>query len=192
MGTQGDLFGDTGPRAPAIPGLTLVERAIDAEEEARLIAHIDASPLAPFRFGQWEGKRLTANYGSAYDYQRGEVTEAPPLPDWLLALRETIAPLAGLEPGALQQALVIRYDPGATIGWHRDRPQYGEVVGLSLGAPATMRLRRRLAGGGFERASFPLVSRALYRLSGEARDGWEHSIAALEEPRWSVTFRTLR
>jgi alkylated DNA repair protein (DNA oxidative demethylase) len=43
----------------------------------------------------------------------------------------------------LVQALLIRYDPGAGIGWHRDRPLFEHVVGISLGAPATMRFRRR-------------------------------------------------
>lgn len=192
MSAQGDLFGDTAGERPAIPGLALVPNVIDAAQEARLIAAIDAAPLTPFKFGQWEGKRLTANYGSAYDYQRATPIPAPPLPGWLLDLRGRLAPLAGLEPDALVQALVIRYDPGATIGWHRDRPQYGEVLGLSLGTPATMRLRRRRPDGGFDRMTFPLEPRALYRLSGEARDGWEHSIAALDQPRWSVTFRTMR
>ncbi|MGB3167335.1 MAG: alpha-ketoglutarate-dependent dioxygenase AlkB, partial [Alteraurantiacibacter sp.] len=80
--------------------------------------------------------------------------------------------------------------PGAGIGWHRDRPHYGDVLGLSLGAPATMRFRRR-TDSGFERRHVPLIPRAFYRLSGEARHGWEHSITPLDETRWSVTFRTL-
>lgn len=187
MTAQRDLF----PAAPAVPGLSLAADAIDAALEADLIACIDAAPLAPFRFGQWEGKRMTASYGSGYDYQRGAVTPAPALPGWLLALRERLAPLAGLKAGALQQALAIRYDPGAGIGWHRDRPQYGDVLGLSLGAPATMRLRRRRADGGFDRATFELEPRAIYRLSGEARHQWEHSIAPQAETRWSITLRSI-
>lgn len=187
MAIQRDLFGET----PAIQGLATFAGAVDAALEEELTARIDAAPLAPFKFGQWTGKRLTANYGSGYDYQRGTTTPAPPLPDWLLALRSSLAPMAGLDAGALEQALLIRYDPGAGIGWHRDRPQYGDVLGLSLGAPATMRFRRRMPDGGFERRSVHLEPRALYRLSGEARHGWEHSIAPMEQPRWSITFRTL-
>jgi len=188
MAIQGDLFGTD---EPAVPGLRLVPGALAPAEEAGLIARIDAAPLAPFRFGQWRGRRLTAHYGSAYDYQRARVTPAPPLPDWLLGLREALAPLVGLAPEALSQALLIRYDPGAGIGWHRDRPQYGEVLGLSLGAACTMRLRRRTETG-FERRAVALPARSLYRLSGEVRWDWEHSIAPLAESRWSVTFRTLR
>lgn len=188
MTPQGDLFA---PGAPLVPGLLLVLDAVTAAEEARLAAHIDAAPLEPFAFGQWRGKRLTAHYGSAYDFARGRLDEAPPLPDWLLALRERLAPLAGLAPEQLAAALLIRYDPGAGIGWHRDRPQYGEVVGLSLGAPCTLRLRRRTAEG-FERRKVPLPPRSLYRLSGEVRWEWEHSIAPMDVARRSITFRTLR
>ena len=188
MTLQGELFAAV---APLVPGLLLVPDAVTPAEESRLAAQVDAAPLVPFEFGQWRGKRLTAHYGSAYDFARGRLDQAPPLPDWLLALRERIAPLAGIDPAMLEAALLIRYDPGAGIGWHRDRPQYSEVLGVSLGAPCVMRLRRRTAGG-FERRKLILPPRSLYRLSGEVRWEWEHSIAPMQETRRSVTFRTLR
>ena len=188
MAKQGELFG---VNEPVVSGLVLVPDAVGVAQEDALCARIDAAPLAPFEFGQWRGKRLTTHYGRAYDFARGRLTEAPPLPDWLLALRGKLAPLAGLDPAALEAALLIRYDRGAGIGWHRDRPQYGEVLGLSLGADCTLRLRRRTEAG-FERRSVPLPARSLYRLSDEVRWDWEHSIVPLEETRRSVTFRTLR
>ena len=45
--------------------------------------------------------------------------------------------------------------------------------------------------GGFDRFPLPAEPRSAYALTGEARHGWEHSIAPLPERRWSVTFRTL-
>ena len=48
--------------------------------------------LTPFQFGQWEGKRLTAHYGSGYDFTRQRVAGAPPLPGWLIELRDKLAP----------------------------------------------------------------------------------------------------
>ena len=194
MSIQGELFG-TGGAAPmaelAVMGLTLAEDAVSPAEEAELAAHIDAAPLAPFQFGQWHGKRLTVHYGSAYDFARHRLDEAPPLPAWLVALRGRLAPQVGLDPAELVAALLIRYDPGAGIGWHRDRPHYGEVVGLSLGPPCTLRLRRRVEGG-FERRAVHLQPRSLYRLSGEVRWQWEHSIAQMDVTRRSITLRTLR
>ncbi len=186
MTYQHELFAS----APVVPGLTLIEEAIGPAQDAALAAHLDAAPLAPFQFGQWQGKRLTASYGSGYDFTRQRVADAPPMPEWLLALRATLAPLVGKQPEDFVQALVIRYDPGAGIGWHRDRPQYGEVMGLSLTAPATFRLRRRTPGG-FERWNVELPPRSLYLLSGEVRREWEHSIAPMDVPRRPITSRTL-
>jgi alkylated DNA repair dioxygenase AlkB len=187
MPSQGELFA----APPIIPGLRLVEGAISEADERSLAAHIDAAPLEPFQFGQWEGKRLTVHYGSAYDFSRHRLDEAPPLPDWLIDLRRTIAPQVGRQPAAFQAALLIRYDPGAGIGWHRDRPQYGEVLGLSLSAPCVLRLRRRVEGG-FERRNLELPPRSLYLLSGEVRHEWEHSIVPMDVTRRSITLRTLR
>jgi alkylated DNA repair dioxygenase AlkB len=187
MNTQRELFAPT----PVVPGLVLVEKAISPDEEQAIAARIDAAQLTPFQFGQWEGRRLTMNYGSGYDYRRGSLADAPPLPKWLAELRGRLAPLVGINPEDAPQALLIRYDPGAGIGWHRDRPQYDRVIGLSLSAPAKLRLRRRIAGG-FERRWVELPPRSLYLLSGEVRREWEHSIAPMEITRRSVTFRTLR
>lgn len=186
MNQQRELFAST----PLVPGLELVEDAVSATEEAELSARLDAAPLAPFQFGQWEGKRLTVSYGSGYDFSRGRIAEAPPLPDWLLDLRGRLASLVGRAAEDFAQVLLIRYDPGAGIGWHRDRPQYGDVIGLSLGAPARFRLRRRVPDG-FERRSVELPPRSLYLLSGEVRQEWEHSIAPMDVTRRSITFRTI-
>jgi alkylated DNA repair dioxygenase AlkB len=187
MTDQGELFA----APPIVGGLVLVENAVSEADGAALEAQIDAAPLAPFEFGQWRGKRLTVNYGSAYDYQRARPKEAPPLPGWLVELRERLAPLVGRDPAAFVQGLLIRYDPGAGIGWHRDRPQYGQVLGLSLGNPATLRLRRRTREG-FERRSVELPPRSLYLLTGEVREQWEHSIAPMDVVRRSITLRTMR
>jgi DNA oxidative demethylase len=176
--------------APVLPGLTQRTDIIDHDEERMLIGRIDAADLRPFRFQGWEGKRLTTSFGWNYDFEIGQPREAPPIPEWLLPFRERAATFAGLEPDDLIQALLIRYDAGAGIGWHRDRPIYGHVIGISLGEPATMRFRRRRIGG-FERASAPLEPRGIYHMTGPARQDWEHSIVEMVRPRWSMTFRTL-
>jgi alkylated DNA repair dioxygenase AlkB len=188
---QPDLFGAVpSPRDATIPGLELAPEIVSAGEEAELIARIDAAPLRPFAFQQWEGKRLTASYGWSYDFTAGRIAAADPLPDWLLPIRDRAARFAGVAPDELVQALLIRYDPGAGIGWHRDRPVFGHVVGVSLGAAATLRLRRRREGA-FDRARAELVPRSAYHLMGEVRHAWEHSIAPMDMPRWSITLRSL-
>lgn len=180
-----DLF-----ETPKIPGLSYRENILSRHEELWLIAGIDATALEPFRFQGWLGKRLTSSFGWRYDFDDARFGPTDPIPDWLLPARDTAAAFAGLEPARLAQALLIRYDPGAGIGWHRDRPVFDHVVGISLSVSAPLRFRRRKAGG-FDRVTVPLAPRSIYHLHGEARYEWEHSIAEMEETRWSITFRTL-
>jgi alkylated DNA repair dioxygenase AlkB len=175
---------------PLLAGLSQADNILAPSEERVLTAAIDAAGLSPFQFHGWEGKRLTRSFGWRYDFDDASLTRSDPIPDWLLPLRERAAGFAALGPEALVQALVIRYDPGATIGWHRDRPVFEHVLGISLGTPAVMRFRRR-RGDRFERASAMLPPRSIYHLTGEARHQWEHSIAALDTTRWSITFRSL-
>jgi alkylated DNA repair protein (DNA oxidative demethylase) len=182
---QPDLFDE-----PPLAGLHQAGAFVTPGEEQMLIASINAAELSPFRFHGWLGKRLTSSYGWRYNFDDASFTPAEAIPDWLLPLRAKAAQFACLQPGELVQALLIRYDPGAGIGWHRDRPVFEHVLGISLGTPATMRFRKRKPGG-FDRASVPLAPRSIYHLTGEARHEWEHSIAAMEVTRWSITFRSL-
>ncbi|MEO6093701.1 MAG: alpha-ketoglutarate-dependent dioxygenase AlkB [Novosphingobium sp.] len=163
---------------------------ISPAEECGLIARIDGLPLTPFRFQGWLGKRVTCSFGWTYDFDERRFDPAAPLPDWLMPVREIAATSTGLAADLLVQALLIRYDPGAGIGWHKDRPVFDHVVGLSLGNPASVRFRRRTESG-FDRFALGAEPRSLYHLAGEARREWEHSIAAMTAPRWSITFRSL-
>lgn len=176
--------------APPIPGLHYREDLLSEVEAADAVVRIESLDLSPFRFHGWTGKRLTRSYGWRYDFDDASFQQAEPLPDWLLPIRETAAGFAGIAPSEFVHALLVRYDPGAGIGWHRDRPLFENVVGLSLGTPATLRFRRRTATA-FDRASVHVEPRSAYLLSGEARHVWEHSIAPGEQRRFSITFRTL-
>ncbi|MFO1060014.1 MAG: alpha-ketoglutarate-dependent dioxygenase AlkB [Dongiaceae bacterium] len=182
---QTDLFA-----APILPGLSQAAAFVTPDEERSLIAAIDGVELTPFQFHGWTGRRLTASFGWHYDFQDASFRPAVPIPAWLAPVRARAARFAALDPADLVHVLLIRYDAGAGIGWHRDRPVFEHVLGLSLGAPATLRLRRRREGG-FDRATAALAPRSLYHLAGEARHRWEHSIAPMAETRWSITFRSL-
>ena len=115
--------------------------------------------------------------------------EGLPLEIYILPARA--ADFAGLAPEDLPHALVTEYSPGTTIGWHRDKGVFNDVVGVSLLAPCTFRLRRK-AGSGWERYSLHVAPRSAYLLRGTARTEWEHSIPAVEALRYSITFRSLR
>jgi alkylated DNA repair dioxygenase AlkB len=186
---QLDLFAP----APALPpGLRHWDEAVPREEERALLEACAALDFAAFSFHGHVGRRRVVSFGWAYDFEREALRDAPPIPPFLLALRERIAALAGLAPETLGQALVTEYPPGAAIGWHRDKAVFGDVLGVSLGAPCLFRLRRK-AGASWQRASLRLEPRSAYLLRGPARTEWEHSIPPIAEGlRHSVTFRTLR
>ena len=175
---------------PLIAGLEHREEFIRPEEEAQLLERLQKLDLAPFRFQGWVGKRRTQSFGWRYDFDDASFVPADPIPDWLLPLRDKAANFAGATPGEFVHVLLARYDPGAGIGWHRDRPVFEKVVGLSLGSSATLRFRQR-TDSGFRRASLELDPRSAYLLTGAVRHEWEHSIAPAEELRFSITFRTL-
>jgi alkylated DNA repair dioxygenase AlkB len=171
------------------PGLAFREDFVSVDEERSLLEHARALPFQPFQFHGWTGNRETVSFGWRYDFNQARVEPAPPIPGFLLPLRERAAAFAGVAPGAFEQALVIRYDIGAGIGWHRDRPVFDQVLGLSLLNACVLRFRRRLVGG-FERFALNAAPRSAYLLTGEIRHSWEHSIAPVTEPRISITFRS--
>ncbi len=181
--SQRELF-DAAP-----PGLEFREEFVSPDEEARLVEEIQRQPFKPFEFHGWKGNRETVSFGWRYDFNQARVEPAPPIPEFLLPLRERAAEFARIAPAAFEQALLIRYVPGAGIGWHRDRPVFDKVFGLSLVSPCVLRFRRRRAGG-FERFSLDAPPRSAYLLGGEIRHEWEHGIARLEVLRYSVTFRS--
>lgn len=142
---------------PVIPGLDYGEDVLTRDEEAMLIAEINALPLSPFRFQGWTGKRLTLSLGWTYDFDNGRFGPGDPIPSWLQPIKTRAARFAGIADGDLVQTLLTRYDPGAGIGWHRDRPVFEHVVGISLGRATTLRFRRRTPKG-FDRLSVPLAN----------------------------------
>ena len=182
-----DVF-DSAP----IAGLVLRDDVVSESDERDLIRHCEGLDLSPFRFQGWEGKRLTRSFGWHYDFTSGRIEEADAIPEWLLHAREMAAKGLDRDPSAFVQALIILYDPGAGIGWHRDRPQFDEVIGVTLASDTTLAFRRRRQGGKFYRVKQPLARRSAYLLSGEARSDWQHGIAKHDARRFSLTFRSLR
>jgi alkylated DNA repair dioxygenase AlkB len=186
---QADLFGSALP-----PGLRYEPRFLTPAEEAALLQWIATLPLQEARYKAYTARRRVLGYGSRFDYDLNHLKPADPIPEALLPLRERAALWAGIPAGSLAGALVAEYRPGTPLGWHRDVPDYELVIGLSLGGEARMRLRRYppLAPKKADVLSLDLEPRSIYLLQGEARWGWQHSIAPTPALRWSITFRTLR
>ena len=192
MAIQTSLFPDLAASAEVtpLPGFRYRPDLIDAEEEAALAAEVACLPFRPFEFQGFLANRRVASFGFSYDYGRQRLARAPDLPSFLAALRAKVADFAGLAAESFRQVLITEYTPGAGIGWHRDKKQYGEVVGVSLLSPATFRLRRR-EGERWRRIAHVVEPRSAYHLAGEARHVWEHSIPEHRTLRYALTFRTL-
>lgn len=173
-----------------MPGLKYQEQLIGEAEEKTLLDRLIALELAPFRFHGFLGNRKTQSFGWRYDFDDASFTRTEPIPEWLEPLRAEAAGFGGLRPDDFVHVLLARYDPGAGIGWHRDRDVFENVVGVSLATPATLRFRQRTSAG-FRRAKLGVEPRSAYLLSGASRWEWEHSITAGDRLRFSITFRTL-
>ena len=206
----------TDPRNEVLPeGLSYQTELIDPLTEAALITRVSELPFKEFDFHGSKGKRRTVSFGWQYEFSgAGRLRKAEGIPEFLLPLRTRAAAFSAMEPESLQHVLVIEYGPGAGIGWHRDKPVFEKVIGVSLLAPCVLRFRRKIPGGvnspgdgkrvskatkqpkqsraGWERASILAEPRSAYHLRGPARSEWEHSILRVDELRYSITFRSMQ
>jgi alkylated DNA repair dioxygenase AlkB len=182
------LFEDQTIAGPA--GLRYGREFVSEEDERELIARLAELPLKPFQFGAFEGHRRVKSFGFRYDYTLQKLTESDPIPDWLNLVARSVETFGDLAQGSVRQVLCTEYDSGVGIGWHRDKSYFGKVFGLSLGSACRLRFRRRHADS-WERFALRAEPRSLYLMEGEARQGWEHSIPAVEARRYSITFRTM-
>jgi alkylated DNA repair dioxygenase AlkB len=175
--------------APQPEGLRYAADFVSLETEQRLISAIRNLPLQPFQFGQYEGKRRVASFGFRYDYTVRRLEEADPIPEWLSPIIEKVEAFGGLGT-RIGQVLCTEYDVGVGIGWHRDKPHFDRVFGLSLGSACKFRFRRP-AYTKWERFMLEARRRSIYMMTGPSREAWEHSIPAVEAQRYSITFRTM-
>ena len=187
MPAQLDLFG-----AAKIPeGFAYRPDFLDPGEEQEISANLAELPFQAFEFQGFLGKRRVVSFGWRYDFNDQSLRQVEPIPAYLTPIRDRAAAFAGLPTSAFEHALITEYQPGAPIGWHRDRPQFDEVVGVSFLAACTFRFRRK-SGTSWERINLTMAARSAYILRGPARTDWEHSIPPVDSLRYSITFRSLR
>ena len=194
--SQGALFDDLPEPLPqGLPeGLAYEAEFLSREEEQSLIALIATLPLQAAKYKEYTARRRVTSFGGSYDFDANKLLPAQPLIEALHPLRARVAHWAGVPADDLRHVLVAEYAPGAPLGWHRDVPDHEEVFGVSLGAPAVLRFRpfpptepKRA-----DVVKLRAMPRSIYAMRGVARWGWQHSVAPVEEMRWSVTMRTPR
>ena len=198
MSSQRDLFGasEAAERGSAVggapEGFEYARELIAPSAERDLLARVQPLPFRDFEFHGYTGKRRVVSYGWQYDFTSRQLRKAEDVPPFLLDLREVAASFAGVDALSMQQVLVTEYAPGAGIGWHRDKTEFGDVVGISLLAPCVFRFRRAVERKQWERFRLEVEPRSAYLLRGPSRLEWEHSIPPVRALRYSITYRTVR
>jgi alkylated DNA repair dioxygenase AlkB len=185
--TQSDLF----EAPPLPPGLEYHAGFVTRDEEAALVRAFAGLAFHEAKFQQYTARRRVVRFGRDYDAEAGEWVDGEPLPPWLADLRRKVARARNVAESAFIHALVTEYRPGTPIGWHRDKPQYGHVVGVSLGSACRMRFRPY--DNQHDRdavVAIELAPRSLYVMQDDIRWRWQHSLPPVKTLRYSVTFRT--
>jgi alkylated DNA repair dioxygenase AlkB len=161
-------------------GLVYEPEFIAAAEEAALLAAVRGLPLEEARYKEFTAKRRVA------------IFDTPP--EFLLPLRDRLAAWMQLPATELSYTLINEYRPGTALGWHRDSPEYESVAGVSLGTACRMRFRPWPHAKGRSRETLELLlePRSAYIMRGSVRWAWQHSVPAVKELRYSITFRTPR
>ena len=189
---QGGLF-DAPQELPQ--GLVYEPNFLTREEEDALIAHVAPLPLREARFREYFAKRRVAHFHDEVDAPRyddggADSFTSGPMPAFLAAVRDKVARWIGVEPSAFVHALVSEYRPGTPIGWHRDKPVYGIVVGVSLAGWGRMRFRPYDAQDARHTVALDLAPRSVYVMRDAIRWQWQHSMLPTRELRYSITLRT--
>lgn len=176
---------------PAVQWFKYQPELISQDEEHELLSRVVTLPFDTVVFRGIAAKRRVVQFGWDYEFGSRTATPADPMPSFLIPLRARAAAFAGVASERLEEVLVTEYQPGAGIGWHRDAPPFGVVVGVSLLSSCKLRLKPMGVRQG-QMVIMVLEPRSAYLLSGKVRTSWQHSIPPTKELRYSVTFRTMR
>ncbi|HEY1328140.1 MAG TPA: alpha-ketoglutarate-dependent dioxygenase AlkB [Casimicrobiaceae bacterium] len=180
------------PDTPLPDGLVYVRDFLTGDEERALLAHIATLDFHAARYKAYTAKRRVVSYGSSYDFGDNALREAPPVPEFLQPLRAKAAAWVGLPAEDFADALIAEYAPGTQLGWHRDVPDFEDVVGVSLAGECRMRFRPYPLRANKREGVFAvtLEARSAYALRRDVRWRWQHMIAPTPMLRYSITFRT--
>jgi alkylated DNA repair dioxygenase AlkB len=186
------LFDEPAPLPQLPQGMRYEREFLTPAQEQALIELVRGLPLAEMRYKSYTARRRVLSFGGSYDFDANRLKAAQPIPESLHPLRAQVADWLGIPPADFTQALVAEYREGTPLGWHRDVPDFEDVVGVSLLNEAVMRFRPYPpdAPKKADVLKVTVEPRSIYLLRGEARWGWQHSVSPAKALRYSITFRT--
>ena len=176
------------------PGFIYEENFLTHEEEKKLLELISTIELHNMIFQGFEAKRKTASFGYDYNFDKRTISKGKPIPAVFMPLIEKVGHKFSINTQEFSELLLTEYPIGSVINWHRDAPPFDTIVGISLNADCTFRLRphEKARQSRSSLISFPVHQRSLYVIKEEARTDWQHSIAPVKKTRFSITLRTLK
>ena len=188
---QGTLFD---PRDEDLPeGMRYEPEFLTPDEETLLLEFVRALPLEEMRYKNYTARRRVVSFGGQYDFSAQTLKAKPDAPPELDFLQARAAEWLG-RLDMFTQILIAEYSPGTPLGWHRDVPDFEDIVGVSLLSQAVLRFRpyppRHPKKADILRVT--VAPRSIYLLSGPARWAWQHSVAPTTALRYSITLRTPR
>jgi alkylated DNA repair dioxygenase AlkB len=183
------------PVEPVLPGgFQYFPEFLTPTEEEKLINTVKNIDLHIFNFQGFEAKRKVASFGYDYSFDKRKLSKGQAIPlafHWLI---EKVCKKISIGPEKIGELLVTEYPAGSVINWHRDAPPFDLIAGISLLSDCKFKLRLQEKSKQTRNAviTIPVNRRSLYIMEGAARSEWQHSIAAVAKPRYSITLRTLR
>jgi alkylated DNA repair dioxygenase AlkB len=183
------------PMPPTLPsGFSYHPNFLSAEEERYLLEAISQHDLHRMNFQGFLANRKVKSFGFDYSFDTRNLTEGAPLPEEFADLVSKVSAYTSIDKNDIAELLLTEYPVGSVINWHRDAPPFDVIIGVSLNAACTFRLRPHAKEKQNRRAiiAITLEPRSLYVIKGNARSDWEHSTAPVEKVRYSITLRTLR
>ncbi len=175
-------------------GFNYYREFLTIDEENQLLKAIKNIDLHTFMFQGYEAKRKVASFGFDYNFTNRSIKKGNPIPGEFTWLIEKVSRHFDLPDNAFKELLVTEYPVGSVINWHRDAPPFELIAGISLNSNCTFKLRPYDKAKQNRKSviSLPVERRSLYKISGVAREQWEHSTAPVDEVRYSITLRTLK
>ena len=130
-----------------------------------------------------------ALFGFRYDYDLRQLQRAEPIPAWLAEIVANVETFGG-RATRIQQVLCTEYDVGSASAGTATSRISTRYSACRWDPPASFG-SANAAGKTWDRFTLDAEPRSLYMMSGASRQIWEHSIPAVEAPRYSITFRTM-
>jgi alkylated DNA repair dioxygenase AlkB len=183
------------PVLPVLPaGFSYEPDFLSAEEERYLLQAISQHDLHRMNFQGFLANRKVKSFGYDYSFDRRQLSKGTRIPEEFSSLITKVAAYTSMDQNDIAEVLLTEYPVGSVINWHRDAPPFDVIIGVSLNAACTFRLRPHAKEKQNRRAILPITlePRSLYVIKGTARTDWEHSTTPVKKVRYSITLRTLR